>query len=73
MDTKFSIEKMSDGVAVIATAPDGTASSWRMQGDQIEKHMRGIDNKEHPFHAAPRGELSAARDIAHEAKKQLES
>lgn len=66
------IKQTGDGVTVTISDANGERS-WSMQGDQLEKHMRGIDDATHPFKAVPRGELSAARDMANEAKKQIES
>lgn len=69
----FKVEQLRDSVAVQKTDASGGVSRWSMQGDQIEKHMRGIDDAAHPFKSVPRGELSAARDMANEYRKQRES
>lgn len=73
MATKFTVEPQPDGVVVTRDEGDGNVARWNMQGDQIEKHMRGIDDAGHPFNKAKRGDLSAARDMANDARKQIES
>ena len=67
------IDQESDGVSVTLKDDAGTQSRWHMQGDQLEKHLRGVDGRDHPFKSVPPGDLSAARDIANEARKQIES
>ena len=57
-------------------APTGQATfrAWSMDHSQIEPHMRGHgDDKTHHFAGMSKGDADAARDAAHEFKKQREA
>lgn len=70
---KTKVEQTEAGCAVTITDDEGNASRWGMEGDQIEKHMQGMGTAGHPFKGVKKGDLSAARDMANESRKQLES
>lgn len=56
--------------------PDGTPaiSSWSFRdADQMEKHLRGIDDAGHPMRKLSKGDRSAIRDAANEYQKQRNS